>query len=132
MTLVTRAQIFRRQILINLPTMGIRLQRYYVQRVCSPTRSAIMAGRYPYHLGLASDVIHPGRPYGLLLNQTTLANELKKGGYATHIVGKWHLQGGDTPLYLVQLSSSTVKIPVKSQTKKSGQVKGQIVIIKVQ
>ena len=70
---------------------GIRLQQYYVQRVCSPTRSAIMAGRYPYHLGLASDVIHPGRPYGLLLNQTTLANELKKGGYATHIVGKWHL-----------------------------------------
>ena len=44
-------------------------------------------------------------------------------------------QGGDTPctpLYLVQLSSSTVKIPVKSQTNKSGQVKGQIVIIKVQ
>ena len=70
---------------------GIRLQQYYVQRVCSPTRSAIMAGRYPYHLGLASDVIHPGRPYGMLLNQTTLANELKKGGYATHIVGKWHL-----------------------------------------
>ena len=72
----------------KLANEGIRLQRYYVQRICSPTRSAIMAGRYPYHLGLASDVIHPGHPYGLLLNQMTLANELKKGGYATHIVGK--------------------------------------------
>ena len=70
---------------------GIRLQQYYVQPVCSPTRSAIMAGRYPYHLGLADGVIKPGLPYGMPLNQTTLANELKRGGYATHIVGKWHL-----------------------------------------
>ena len=70
---------------------GVRLQQYYVQRLCSPTRSAIMTGRYPYHLGLASGVIIAGHPYGMPLNQTTLANELKKGGYATHIVGKWHL-----------------------------------------
>ena len=70
---------------------GIRLQQYYVQRVCSPTRSAIMAGRYPYHMGLDRRVIENGRPFGLPLNQTTIANELKKGGYSTHCVGKWHL-----------------------------------------
>ena len=70
---------------------GIRLQQYYVQRLCSPTRSAIMTGRYPYHNGLAGGVILAGHPYGLPLNQTTLANELKRGGYATHMVGKWHL-----------------------------------------
>ena len=70
---------------------GIRLQQYYVQRFCSPTRSAIMAGRYPYHMGLAKSVISDGRPYGLPLNQTTIANELKKGGYSTHCVGKWDL-----------------------------------------
>ena len=75
----------------KLANEGIRLQQYYVQRLCSPTRSAIMTGRYPYHLGLASGVIIAGHPYGMPLNQTTLANELKKGGYATHIVGKWHL-----------------------------------------
>ena len=75
----------------KLANEGIRLQQYYVERLCTPTRSAIMAGRYPYHLGLASGVILGGQPYGLLLNQSTLANELKKGGYATHIVGKWHL-----------------------------------------
>ena len=70
---------------------GIRLQQYYVQRLCSPTRSAIMTGRYPYHNGLGSGVIIAGHPYGMPLNQTTLANELKRGGYATHMVGKWHL-----------------------------------------
>ena len=70
---------------------GIRLQQYYVQRVCSPTRSAIMAGRYPYHMGLARTVISDGHPFGMPLNQTTIANELKKGGYATHCVGKWDL-----------------------------------------
>ena len=70
---------------------GIRLQQYYVQRVCSPTRSAIMAGRYPYHMGLAHKVIGDGHPFGMPLNQTTIANELKKGGYSTHAVGKWDL-----------------------------------------
>ena len=70
---------------------GIRLQQYYVQRVCSPTRSAIMSGRYPYHNGLARSVIKNGQPFGLPLNQTTIADELKKGGYSTHCVGKWHL-----------------------------------------
>ena len=75
----------------KLASEGIRLQQYYVQRLCSPTRSAILTGRYPYHNGLASGVIIAGHPYGMPLNQTTLANELKRGGYATHIVGKWHL-----------------------------------------
>ena len=70
---------------------GIRLQQYYVQRVCSPTRSAIMAGRYPYHMGLARKVITNGHPYGMPLNQTTIAAELKRGGYSTHSVGKWDL-----------------------------------------
>ena len=70
---------------------GIRLQQYYVQRVCSPTRSAIMAGRYPYHMGLDRVVISDGHPLGMPLNQTTIANELKRGGYATHCVGKWDL-----------------------------------------
>ena len=70
---------------------GIRLQQYYVQRVCSPTRSAIMSGRYPYHMGLARTVITDGHPFGMPLSQTTIANELKKSGYSTHAVGKWDL-----------------------------------------
>ena len=68
---------------------GIRLQQYYVQRACSPTRAAIMTGRYPYHLGLARAIVSNGRPFGVPLDQTTIADELKKGGYGTHYVGKW-------------------------------------------
>ena len=81
---------------------GIRLQQYYVQRVCSPTRAALMAGRYPYHMGLARAVIGNGWPFGLPLNQTTIADQLKKGGYSTHIVGKWDLgmhEWAYTPTY---------------------------------
>ena len=68
---------------------GIRLQNYYVQRLCSPTRAAILAGRYPYYMGLERNVVANGCPIGMPLNQTTIANELKRGGYATHYVGKW-------------------------------------------
>ena len=70
---------------------GIRLQQYYIQRACSPTRAAIMTGRYPYHLGLARAVISNGHPFGVPLDQSTIADELKKGGYGTHYVGKWNL-----------------------------------------
>lgn len=47
-----------------------------------------MAGRYPYHLQLAHGVIGDGCPYGLNLSETTLADQMKKAGYATHAVGK--------------------------------------------
>ena len=60
---------------------------------CSPMRSTIMTGQYPYHLGLANGVIIVDHPYGMLLNQTTLANELKKDDYAKHMAG-WHVQVG--------------------------------------
>jgi len=70
---------------------GIRLQQYYVQPVCSPTRSALLAGRYPYYMGLARMVITNGHPFAMPFNQTTIADELKRGGYSTHCVGKWDL-----------------------------------------
>ena len=75
----------------KLATQGIRLQQYYLQRLCSPSRAALMAGRYPYNMGLAHTVISNGFPISLPLNQTTIANELKRGSYSTHCVGKWDL-----------------------------------------
>ena len=71
----------------SLAAEGIRLGQYYVQPLCSPSRAALLAGRYPYHLGLASDVITNGHPYGLGLEETIFAQPLKKGGYTTHIIG---------------------------------------------
>ncbi len=47
-----------------------------------------MAGRYSYNLGLAHGVITNGHPYGLGLEEETVAQQLKNGGYSTHAIGE--------------------------------------------
>lgn len=74
-----------------LATQGIKLNHYYTQALCTPTRGALMSGRYPIRLGLQHGVIGTNTVYGLPLNETTLAQRLKDAGYSTHAVGKWHL-----------------------------------------
>eukprot|EP00937_MAST-01D_sp_MAST-1D-sp2_P000140 g140.t1 len=71
---------------------GIKLEQYYVLPLCTPTRSAILSSRYPLRTGLQTSTISPAKPYGLHLNATTLADELRSQyNYATHGLGKWHL-----------------------------------------
>ena len=69
---------------------GLALDNYYVQKVCTPTRAALMTGRYPHRMGMQS-AFWPSTPYGLALNETTLAEALSARGYRSHAVGKWHL-----------------------------------------
>jgi len=82
---------------IHTPTLdklaaeGIKLENYYVQPICTPTRSVLMSGRYQIHTGLQHDIIWPPQPNGLPLTDPTLADKMKEAGYATHMVGKWHL-----------------------------------------
>lgn len=64
----------------KLATEGVILDNYYVQPLCTPTRSALMTGRYPIHTGLQHDVIHPDNPFGLPLEYSILPQELKKVG----------------------------------------------------
>jgi arylsulfatase A-like enzyme len=77
---------------------GTILTSYYVQPVCSPTRSTIMTGRTVSHTGVYS-VVRPKAKWGLPLAERTLAQALREAGYNTAITGKWHL-GEFQPDYL--------------------------------
>jgi arylsulfatase A-like enzyme len=83
----------------RLAASGARLDHLYAQTVCSPTRAALLTGRYPMRHGLQVGVVRPWAQYGLPLEERTLAQALKQAGYATAIVGKWHL-GHFDPAYL--------------------------------
>lgn len=75
----------------QLAAGGVELDQFYVQPICSPTRSSLMTGRYPMRLGLQVGVIRPWAKHGLPLQERTLAEALRQAGYYTAITGKWHL-----------------------------------------
>lgn len=71
--------------------------------VCTPSRASLMTGCYSQRVGLHTNprdgwVLRPVSPYGLHPQEETIAEALKQRGYATAIVGKWHL--GDQPPFL--------------------------------
>ena len=77
---------------------GTVLSSFYVQPVCSPTRSSLLTGRYVAHTGVYT-VVRPAGKWGLPLEERTLAQALHEAGYETAIDGKWHL-GEFQPEYL--------------------------------
>jgi arylsulfatase A-like enzyme len=77
---------------------GAILDAHYVQPVCSPTRAALMTGRYATHTGVYT-IVRPHARWGLPLQERTLAQALHEAGYETAITGKWHL-GEFDPAYL--------------------------------
>ncbi len=79
----------------KLALAGARLEQFYVLPVCSPTRAALMSGRYPMRYGLQVAVIRPWANYGLPLEERMLPDALREAGYTTAICGKWHLGSFD-------------------------------------
>lgn len=81
---------------------GVRLTQFYsASPVCTPSRAALMTGRLPIRSGMCSDkrrVLFPDSGGGIPASEVTLAEGLKKQGYATACVGKWHL--GHLPQFL--------------------------------
>ena len=70
---------------------GVRFTNFCsADPVCSPSRAALLTGRYPTRVGVPQ-VLFPQDTGGLNLDETTLASTLKSAGYRTMCVGKWHL-----------------------------------------
>jgi arylsulfatase A-like enzyme len=74
---------------------GATLSQFYVQPMCTPTRAALMTGRYPYRYGLQTAVIPSVSAYGLDTNEVLISQTLQDAGYRTAIIGKWHLGHAD-------------------------------------
>ncbi len=79
----------------KLATGGVRLESFYGMPVCTPSRAALMTGRYAMRYGLQTLVIFPSHTYGLATDERTLPQALKEAGYNTAMVGKWHLGHAD-------------------------------------
>jgi arylsulfatase A-like enzyme len=89
----------------KLAAEGLRFTSFYcAQPICSPSRAALLTGKTPARLHLttylpgrpdtpAQKLLHPKIRQQLPLEEVTLAEVLKKAGYATACIGKWHLGG---------------------------------------
>jgi uncharacterized sulfatase len=82
----------------RLAAAGMRFTQGFTKPVCSPSRAMLLTGQYSHRLAIP-DYIPYGNPVhagnGLPAGTPTIASLLKKAGYATGLVGKWHLGYGE-------------------------------------
>ena len=80
----------------RLAEEGVRFTDFYAAApFCSPSRAALLTGRYPTRCGVPY-VLFPAEHHGLPSDELTLAEHVKAHGYSTACIGKWHL-GWDRP-----------------------------------
>ncbi|KAM7356270.1 uncharacterized protein ACRADG_002075 [Cochliomyia hominivorax] len=70
---------------------GVILNNLYTSSMCTPSRSALLTGKYPINTGMQHYVIVNDQPWSLPLNETTMAEIFRQHGYYTSLIGKWHL-----------------------------------------
>ena len=98
------SKIHRTPCLNRMAREGRKFTHFYVTAgVCTPSRASAMTGCYSQRVGMHLNerdyhVLRPVSPYGLNPKEVTVAERLKEKGYATAIIGKWHL--GDQPVFL--------------------------------
>lgn len=73
----------------KLAMSGIRLESHYVNKLCSPTRTALLSGRYAYTNGMDDGVIIDGQNIDMPLNLKTVGDWLQQAGWRTSAYGKW-------------------------------------------
>lgn len=77
----------------RLAAQGMRFTHAYAAApVCSPYRAALLTGQHPARVGI-TDYLRPNSANALSTNHVTLPEILKSHGYATGMIGKWHLTG---------------------------------------
>ena len=74
----------------KLAKSGVILENHYVMSVCAPTRASLMTGRHATRTGFWRSNLNPAEKFGLSLDETLLPEMLKRNGYSTYGVGKWH------------------------------------------
>ncbi|MEM7079198.1 MAG: sulfatase-like hydrolase/transferase [Pseudomonadota bacterium] len=75
-----------------LAARGVQFEAGYVTHpVCSPSRAGLLTGRYQQRFGWEFNPAGRDRTSGMSRSETTLADDLRARGYATALVGKWHL-----------------------------------------
>ena len=79
----------------RLAANGLRFTQFYNTARCSPTRASLLTGLYPHQAGMGhlstENFPEPGYVDDLSKNAVTMAEVFKKAGYATYMVGKWHI-----------------------------------------
>jgi arylsulfatase A-like enzyme len=75
----------------RLAKEGVRLTDFYASPVCTPTRASLITGRYPQNFGFDWVIGYREKDRGLPAKGASLPALLKKEGYATALIGKWHL-----------------------------------------
>ena len=90
------AKAFKTPNLDRMAAEGLKLTSFYsVSPICTPSRAALMTGRYAARMGIEqmqlANVLFPKDQTGLSQSEITIARALKDRGYATACIGKWHL-----------------------------------------